>query len=48
MKRIHGILGAAIVIFLAVDLLLFFFKDNSYKDNPSAIFTEFIESVGGE
>lgn len=48
MKKVHGILGAAIVLFLAVDLILFFVKDNAYRDNPSAIFTEFVESVGGQ
>ena len=47
MKKIHGILGALIVLVLTADIILFFVKDNSFRDKPLTIFTEFAESAGG-
>ena len=48
MKKIHGILGAILILVVVADILLFLFKDNSFREEPSRIFTDLVESVGGE
>lgn len=48
MNKVNGILGAVAVLLAVADILLFVLTDNSFKDEPLAIFTGFVESVGGE